>query len=183
MAYEKQKAWHGWKQKLRVSGLCVPMVKWLKLYCKAKWSTSCLTRKLVAENVCLKKQNNIRERRVWTAEEMSVSVEYNVGINDVIHRQTVARIGSFLWPGTQTDRLHTNRASATIQVAAWSKDYRAGLALLPTTSQIAYSMWKACAHWAKISDYVEEFQEALNNSIVLGLNGSIKRVYIQHKQL
>lgn len=67
-----------------------------------------------------------------------------MGINGVVHRQAVAGMGSFPWPGTRADSQDTHRASATIHVAARSKDYRTGSAVLPATTQIAYSMWKAC---------------------------------------
>lgn len=90
--------------------------------------------------------NNIRERGVFHTADLSVSVKYNVGINSVVHRQTVVGMGSFPRPGTQADSQDTHRATATIHVAARSKDYRTGSAVLPTTTQIAYSMWKACAH-------------------------------------
>lgn len=78
-------------------------------------------------------------------QQNSVPVKYNVGINGVVHRQTWAEMGLFPRPGTQADSQDTHRASATIHVAARSKDYRTGSAVLPTTT-IAYSMWKACAH-------------------------------------
>ncbi len=91
-------------------------------------------------------KNNIRKGGVFHAAEISVSIKNNVGINGVVHRQTVVGMGSFPWPGTQADSQDTHRASATIHVAARSKDYRTGSAVLPTTTQIAYSMWKACAH-------------------------------------
>lgn len=72
--------------------------------------------------------------------------KYTVSINSVIHRQTVAQMDSFLWPGAQADSQDTHRAPATIHVAARAKDYRTGSAVLPTTTQTAYSMWKACTH-------------------------------------
>ena len=84
-------------------------------------------------------------------------------------------MGSFLWPGSQAHSQDIHRASATIHVAARSRDYHTVSAVLPTTTQMAYSMWKACAH-TKESDHVAKLQEALNNSIVLYLNGSVQTV-------
>lgn len=84
-------------------------------------------------------------------------------------------MGSFPRPGTRDTR-DTHSASATIHVAARSKDYRTAFAASPVTTQIAYRMWKACTHacCAKITDHVADFQEAINNPIVLCLNGSFK---------
>lgn len=61
-------------------------------------------------------------------------------------RQRRAGVASFRRPGTQAGSQGTHRAFATIHVAARSKDYRTGSAVLPTTTQTAYSMWKACVH-------------------------------------
>lgn len=84
-----------------------------------------------------------REIKVFNTAETSLSVKYNVGIHSVVHRQTAAEMGLFPRPGTGAD---TQRDSAILHVAAPSKDYRIGSAVLPTTTQIAYSMWKACMH-------------------------------------
>lgn len=85
-------------------------------------------------------RNHIREKGSLSH---SLTVKYNVSINGAIHRQAD---WSFPRPGTRADSQDTHRASATIHVAARSKDYRTGSAVLPTTTQIAYSMWKACKH-------------------------------------
>lgn len=87
-----------------------------------------------------------REIKVFNTAETSLSVKYNVGIHSVVHRQTAAEMGSFPRPGTGVDTHDTHRDSAILHVAAPSKDYRIGSAVLPMTTQIAYSMWKACMH-------------------------------------
>lgn len=65
------------------------------------------------------------------------------------------------------------RATATIHVAVWSKDDRNWFSCLANHhTNCLQHVESMHAHWAKISEHVAEIQKALNNSIVLGLNGS-----------
>lgn len=68
-----------------------------------------------------------------------------MAINGVVPRQTVAGMGPFQRPGTHADSQGTLRASATIHVAARSRDYRTGSAF---PRQLPHKLLTACGKHA-----------------------------------
>lgn len=142
------------------------------------WGLSSLTCRWCGEKVQQESKTKIKlwKRGVFHTADLSLSVQYNVGFNGVAHRQTVAGMDSFPWPGTQADSQDTqshSHHSCCSMIQRWPHWFSCLANYHTNCLQHVESMH---AHWAKISDHVAEIQKALNNSIVLGFEWKLQYI-------